>query len=67
MLAQAHDRIQHEPDRYIDHIFGEHENGGTSTFYISAVPFEQLGFPQVQSTKSRPRSTTGWQQRSVPR
>ena len=52
MLAQAHDRIQHEPDRYIDHVFGEHENGGTSTFYISAVPFEQLGFPQVQSTKS---------------
>jgi formate dehydrogenase iron-sulfur subunit len=52
MLAMAHERIQKEPDRYVDHVFGEHENGGTSTFYISPVSFEKLGFPAVQTTKS---------------
>jgi formate dehydrogenase iron-sulfur subunit len=48
MLAQAHERIKSQPDRYVNHIFGEFENGGTSTFYISPVPFEQLGFPTTE-------------------
>jgi formate dehydrogenase iron-sulfur subunit len=52
MLAMAHDRIKTQPERYVDHIFGEHENGGTSTFYISPVPFEQLGFPAIETTES---------------
>jgi len=52
MLALAHERIKNEPERYIDHVFGEHENGGTSTFYISPVPFEQLGFPTIETTES---------------
>ena len=52
MLALAHKRIKEQPDRYINHIFGEHENGGTSTFYISPVPFEQLGFPTVETSES---------------
>jgi formate dehydrogenase iron-sulfur subunit len=52
LLAMAHARIKEQPERYIDHVFGEHENGGTSTFYISSVPFEQLGFPLVQTVKS---------------
>jgi formate dehydrogenase iron-sulfur subunit len=52
MLDLAHQRLQTEPQRYINHVFGENENGGTSTFYISPVPFEQLGFPAAISTKS---------------
>ena len=52
MLAKAHERIQSQPERYVNHIFGEHENGGTSTFYISPVPFEQLGFPTTERTVS---------------
>jgi formate dehydrogenase iron-sulfur subunit len=52
MLAQAHERIKTQPKRYVDHIFGEHENGGTSTFYISPIPFDQLGFPAVETTQS---------------
>jgi formate dehydrogenase iron-sulfur subunit len=52
MLDLAHERIQNEPDRYIDHVFGEHENGGTSTFYISPVSFEQLGFPTTERIES---------------
>ncbi|MEW5872198.1 MAG: 4Fe-4S dicluster domain-containing protein [Chloroflexota bacterium] len=52
MLALAHERIENEPKRYIDHVYGEHENGGASTFYISPVPFEQLGFPTTGQTES---------------
>jgi len=52
MLAKAHESIESQPERYVDHIFGEHENGGTSTFYISPVPFEQLGFPTTDRTVS---------------
>ena len=52
MLALAHQRISSAPDHYVDHVFGEFENGGTSTFYISPVPFEQLGFPTTDRTVS---------------
>ena len=45
MLAEAHKRIADRPGRYIDHVYGEKELGGTSVLYISRVPFEKLGFP----------------------
>lgn len=45
LLKSARDRIRDNPGRYIDHIYGEHEAGGTSWLYISGVPFEQLDFP----------------------
>ena len=45
MLALAHKRISDRPDRYVDHVYGEKELGGTSVVYLSAVPFEKLGFP----------------------
>ena len=45
MLAVAHKRISDRPDKYVDHIYGEKELGGTSVVYLSAVPFEKLGFP----------------------
>jgi Fe-S-cluster-containing dehydrogenase component len=38
MLARAKTRAQ-EIDGY---IYGENENGGTSTFYVSPVPFEKI-------------------------
>ncbi|HVO51287.1 MAG TPA: 4Fe-4S dicluster domain-containing protein [Thermoanaerobaculia bacterium] len=53
MLAEAHKRIGGNPEKYVDHIYGEHEAGGTSVLYLSAVPFEKLGFPNV-GTKSYP-------------
>jgi formate dehydrogenase iron-sulfur subunit len=52
MLKLAHERIDSQPERYINHVYGEFENGGTSTFYISPVPFEQLGFPTSGLTES---------------
>lgn len=47
LLAQAHAQIESNPGRYIDHIYGEHEAGGTSMLYLSAVPFTDLGFPEL--------------------
>ena len=38
--------IADRPDtQYVDHIYGQKELGGTSVLYLSAVPFEKLGFP----------------------
>ena len=45
LLTLARDRIRNEPDKYINHIYGEHEVGGTDWLYISGVPFEELDFP----------------------
>ena len=44
---QAHARIRSNADRYVDHVYGEHEAGGTSVLYLSPVPFSELGFPDV--------------------
>ena len=46
ILKLARKRLEEEPDKYVQHIYGEREAGGTSWLYISAVPFEKLGFPQ---------------------
>jgi formate dehydrogenase iron-sulfur subunit len=45
MLAVAHKRIAARPDKYVNHVYGEKELGGTSVLYLSKVPFEKLGFP----------------------
>ena len=45
LLKIARERIAKNPGKYIDHIYGEKEVGGTSWMYISGVPFESLGFP----------------------
>jgi len=49
VLEEARSRIEQHPDRYINHIYGETEAGGTSWLYISSVPFEKLGFPKLDS------------------
>ena len=53
MLQEAHTRISAHPDKYVDHIYGEKEAGGTSVLYLSSVPFQKLGFPDV-GTKPYP-------------
>ena len=45
MLQEARNRISSHPDKYVDHIYGEKEAGGTSVLYLSSVPFEKIGFP----------------------
>ena len=57
MLAEAHARIASNPGRYVDHVYGEHEVGGTSMLYISDVPFDQLGFPSDLPETAPPEET----------
>jgi formate dehydrogenase iron-sulfur subunit len=47
LLAQAHAQIGTNRNRYINHVYGEFEAGGTSVLYLSAVPFAELGFPTL--------------------
>lgn len=44
VLGLARKKIKEDPGRYVQHIFGEREVGGTSWLYISGEPFEKLGF-----------------------
>lgn len=60
LLKLASKRISDHPDKYIDHIYGEHEVGGTSWLYISGVPFEQLGFPANLPKKPLIELTKGY-------
>ena len=48
LIHEAHHRIDDAPDRYVNHIYGVKEAGGTSVLYLSPVPFEKLGFQKVQ-------------------
>lgn len=45
LLEEARKRIYQNPDKYVHHIYGENEAGGTSWLYISDVPLETLGLP----------------------
>ena len=44
LIKIAHERIRKNPGKYVDHLYGEHEVGGTAVLYVSDVPFEKLGF-----------------------
>jgi|AutmiccommuBRH23_1029490.scaffolds.fasta_scaffold00023_126 formate dehydrogenase iron-sulfur subunit len=58
LLEIARERIKND-SRYVDHIYGEHEVGGTAQLYISHVPFELLGF-QALSAVSLAGLTWPW-------
>lgn len=53
LLAEARRRLEAEPDKYIQHIYGEHEVGGTSVIYISDVPLDILGY-ESQAPRHEP-------------
>ncbi len=58
LLAIAHRRIAAFPERYVDHIFGESEVGGTSVIMLSGVPFSDLGLRM--DLGNRPLSDLTW-------
>ncbi len=47
IIKIARDRIRRDPDRYVDHILGEYEVGGTSWMYLSGKDFGELDFPKL--------------------
>jgi len=44
LLAEAHRRIETRPRRYVHHVYGEHEAGGTNFLHLAARPFDELGY-----------------------
>ncbi len=43
LLRLAHQKIEANPDRYLDHVYGEHELGGTAWMYLTSRPVTELG------------------------
>jgi formate dehydrogenase iron-sulfur subunit len=60
ILEEGKRRIADNPEKYVDHIYGEYEVGGTSHLYLSAVPFEQIGFRKDLGTVAYPEYSTGF-------
>jgi len=59
LIRIARQRIRQYPDRYIDHIYGEKEMGGTSWLYLSGVPYRDVGMREDLGTTPAPALTSG--------
>jgi len=59
LIEEARRRVYGSPDKYTQHIYGEHEAGGTNWMYITDVPFEKLGFEVAVNDNSYPKLVKG--------
>ncbi len=57
LIKEAQKRISNNPEKYVDHIYGEHEVGGTNVMCISSVPLEKFGIKTNVGTASIPSYT----------
>lgn len=57
LVEIARTRIYQNISKYVHQIYGEYEVGGTGWLYLSAVPFEQLGFRTDLGTIPYPEYT----------
>nr|MBF0222169.1 4Fe-4S dicluster domain-containing protein [Desulfobulbaceae bacterium] len=57
IVAEAKKRLAKEPGKYVKHIYGLEEAGGTNWLYISDIPFEELGFKKGIPSVSLPDYT----------
>ena len=60
LIEEANRRIYRESGKYVSHIYGEREVGGTGYLYLSGVPFEQIGFRTDLGTTSYPEFSKGF-------
>ncbi len=56
LLRNAKKTITADPDRYLQHVYGEHEFGGTSVIYITDVNLDKLGW----TTKMQDRAVSDY-------
>ena len=49
LLRFAHEKIKSKPETYVDHVYGEHELGGTSWMYLSGKPMTEMGMTAFDS------------------
>jgi len=47
LLDMAKHRLELRPDRYINHVYGEDEVGGTSWLYLSGRPIREIGLLEL--------------------
>ena len=59
LIKIARKRIENYPEQYVDHIYGEHEMGGTSWLYLSGIPFQELDMREDLGIKPAPEFTSG--------
>ncbi|MCK5310936.1 MAG: 4Fe-4S dicluster domain-containing protein [Desulfobacteraceae bacterium] len=59
LIKSAWQRIYKYPDQYTEHVYGEHEMGGTSWLYLSKHPFSKVGMREDLGKKSAPELTAG--------
>ncbi len=57
LLTEAKARIHARPDRYVDHLYGEREAGGTAWLYLSSRPFSELKLAEGVPTEDLPSLT----------
>ena len=57
LLAEAARRLKTEPKKYLPHIYGEHEVGGTSVLYISDVNLDFLNVKNPLPKEPLPERT----------
>ncbi len=57
LVREAQDRIRANPDKYVPHIYGLNEVGGTSVLMLSSVDFSEFGLPTNMPTDPLPQYT----------
>jgi Fe-S-cluster-containing dehydrogenase component len=63
LIEAARLRIRRHPDRYVDHIYGEHEAGGTAWLYLAPTSFANTELPRLGSQPAP--ATTEWIQHGI--
>ena len=59
LLELAKTRIYTNPGKYVSHVYGEHEAGGTSWLYIADVPLDKLALRSGTPEKDVPSLVAG--------
>jgi formate dehydrogenase iron-sulfur subunit len=57
LIEEARARIRAHPTKYVNHIYGLEEVGGTSVMVLTDVPIETLGYPSRIGTEPMPMLT----------
>lgn len=60
LIQLAREKIRGHPGKYVNHVFGEHEAGGTNWLFVSPVPFDEaIGFRSDIGSQPYPGLTKG--------
>jgi Fe-S-cluster-containing dehydrogenase component len=60
IIRLAHERINNNPGKYVNYVYGEHEVGGTSWLYLSSVPFNEIGLRTDVGETPIPKLSKGY-------